>query len=82
MNILTSRVQDIGHTSWDDEAVWSNLLALVNSVKGVKPPKMDLVKYLEAVAVSAPFTPAVRLPLKPFRNQQAVSASTDTNIKV
>ena len=70
-------MQDIGHTSWDDDAVWTNLLALINSVKGVKPPKMDLVKYLEVVAVSAPFTPAVKLPLKPFRNQQAVSASEE-----
>jgi hypothetical protein len=34
---------------------------------------MDLVKYLEVVAVSAPFTPAVKLPLKPFRNNQQVA---------
>ncbi|KAI8801121.1 ribosomal protein L1-like protein [Cladochytrium replicatum] len=58
---------DVGKTSWLDADVFENICGVLGPVLALKPSKMDTAKYIKAVVISAPYTPGMRLPQKPFR---------------
>ncbi|KAI8803669.1 ribosomal protein L1-like protein [Cladochytrium replicatum] len=58
---------DVGKTSWPEADVFENICGVLAPVLALKPSKMDTAKYIKAIVISAPYTPGMRLPQKPFR---------------
>ncbi|KAJ3411231.1 hypothetical protein HDV05_002575 [Chytridiales sp. JEL 0842] len=58
----------IGATAWTDQNLIGNLRALFKAILDARPPKTDISKFIESVNISAPLTPGLKLPLRPFRD--------------
>ncbi|ORY36642.1 ribosomal protein L1 [Rhizoclosmatium globosum] len=59
---------DICQTQWSDQQIHENIHALLKSVLVNKPPKVEATKYIEAMVLSGPLLPGLKLPMRPFND--------------
>ncbi|KAI9341128.1 hypothetical protein BDR26DRAFT_330958 [Obelidium mucronatum] len=59
---------DICKSEWNDQEIQENLQALLKAVMTAKPPKMESSKFVEAIVVSGPLLPGLKMPLRPFHD--------------